>query len=146
MLDRLPGLQIDMPGMVSRKDLAGIFRQSRLFLHLGTGGQGDRGPLEAMACGCQVLIGYPGYHSPHVSSAPAGKVAADPDDFEKVADMIHAMLQADIQEKRIEVARCFLSHFAIDTVLLPRMRRLVSFLKAHPAADRKALVGLKWGC
>lgn len=143
MLRRMGGLDIDMPGMVPRERLGGIYGASSIFLHLGTGGQGDRGPMEAMACGCPVIIGYPKYHSPYVSRAPAGRVA-DPDDFEAIAMMIREMLPAIDHGKRAEVARYFDSHFSIENVLVPRMRRLFALLRSNIAADRSILKDLKW--
>jgi glycosyltransferase involved in cell wall biosynthesis len=50
-------LNIVRPGMVSREELALIYNKSRLFAYLGEAGQGDRGPLEALACGTPLFVG-----------------------------------------------------------------------------------------
>lgn len=49
-------LHVTMPGMVDRCRLADYYRSTRLYLYAGTGGQADRGPLEALACGCPVVV------------------------------------------------------------------------------------------
>lgn len=55
--DVLRVVNVNTPGMVPRQELAKIFAQSKLFVYLSGAGQGDRGPLEAMACGLPLFIG-----------------------------------------------------------------------------------------
>lgn len=51
-----PAMNIYYPGAVSRQQLALLMNQTNIFAHGGTGGQNDRGALEASACGCQVVL------------------------------------------------------------------------------------------
>lgn len=48
--------EIEVPGMLSKPDLALLFSKCKLFLHLGSGGQNDRSILEAAACGVPVVL------------------------------------------------------------------------------------------
>jgi len=59
-----------MPGMLSRSELADRMRETKTFLHFGSG-QGDRSVIEAGACGCKIVIAQPRYHNPAVLQAAA---------------------------------------------------------------------------
>ena len=61
-------LNVELPGMVSRKVICTKMNQSRIFTHLGGGGQGDRSPLEAAQCGCPILIASPHRHADYVTN------------------------------------------------------------------------------
>lgn len=77
------GLDVSVLGEVSKEKLCELFNESKYFVHLGTHGQNDRGPIEAMACGTPLVIGSPRYHSPIIN-----KVAIKPDkinDFDALA-------------------------------------------------------------
>lgn len=50
------GLDVTIPGGVHRKDLNTLYNASKIYVHLGTGGQNDRGCLEAMRVGLPVFI------------------------------------------------------------------------------------------
>lgn len=122
-------LDIELPGMIPRHDMATVYNQSKLFLHLGTGGQGDRGVLEAMSCGCPVMIGYPKRHAPFVYKTDLSYVAADPDHFSTLAHEIHAQLElSDLElsdeEKRMNIFEYHEAQCGIETVILPKMKEL----------------------
>lgn len=53
----LESLNIKHLGMIQRKELAKVINSSKVFCYLGGAGQGDRGPLESMACGTPLFIG-----------------------------------------------------------------------------------------
>lgn len=64
ILDPIFQNEVYSPGMLRKMDLAKVFAESKIFLHLGGGGQGDRSILEAHACGMPVVIKTPKRHSP----------------------------------------------------------------------------------
>lgn len=135
---RSSSLDILLPGMIPRRELAEVFNFSRIFCHLGSGGQGDRGPMEAMRCGCPVVIGFPGYHAPWVREN--GKIAFvpdDPDDYQAIARHVRGWLTQGIDR------RAATDHFdrqaGIENITLPRMKRLFDCLRQIPEADRQAL-------
>lgn len=135
---RINDLDIALPGMLPRAELAKILNRSRLFCHLGSGGQGDRGPMEAMRCGCPVVIGYPGYHAPWVwKNEEISFIPDDPDNYQAIARQIRGRLHAGIDRKAI--AAYFDQQAGIENVTLPRMKRLFDTLRRIPRADRQAL-------
>ena len=134
------GLDIDLPGMVSREDLTEILNKSTVFAHLGSGGQGDRGVLEAMRCGCPVMIGFPRYHAPFTYRSDLSYVAADPDHFETLAHEIHEQIEQATEKKRQQIFQYHESQCGVETVILPRMKRLFSILRKNPKADREVLL------
>jgi len=118
------GLDVELPGMLSRHDMKAVYNQSKLFLHLGSGGQGDRGVLEAMRCGSPVMIGYPKYHAPFTYETDLSYVAADPDLDSTLAHEISEQLELSTEEKRIQVFEYHEAQCGVETVILPRMRQL----------------------
>jgi glycosyltransferase involved in cell wall biosynthesis len=136
---RRHSLDIDLPGMLSREELVKTYNQSKLFVHLGSGGQGDRGVMEAMRCGCPVMIGFPQYHAPFTYRSDLSYIAADPDHFETLAYEIHTQLGQATKEKRRQIFKYHESQCGLETVILPRMKRLFSFFHDHPRADKKTL-------
>jgi len=52
-------LDVAITGMVDRSALNAIYNKTSLYVHLGGGGQNDRGPIEALSCGCNVLLEPP---------------------------------------------------------------------------------------
>lgn len=136
-------LDIDVCGMLSRSDLAAVFNESRLFCHLGSHGQGDRGVMEAMRCGCRVIIGYPRYHAPWAwRNRRVCWVPDYPNDFEWLARGIFRMLEYQ-DVSRQEVFDYHEAQASIENVILPDMRRLFAFFKANPVANDKARAAFK---
>jgi len=60
------GLDVDMPGMISRQDLALLMSQCTVFIYAGESGQNDRGPIEALACGLPISVARMSRHHPLV--------------------------------------------------------------------------------
>lgn len=131
-------LDVETPGFVSRKELNTIYNQSKLFVHLGTGGQNDRGPLEALQCGSSVLIGYPRRHGTIVRFL--GKIARDMDDPMKTAVDIHNALGLCNGVTRMNTAATFEKHSGAENYALPLMKRLFGFFREHPKTDKEALM------
>jgi len=131
-------LEIEFPGMLQRVDMAKIYSRCRLYVHLATAGQNDRGPLEAMRCGTPVLIGFPQYHPPWMGKAPGiSELAKRPNDPVQTAVDIHEMLQRAAEKK--DVFEYHEKVTGIDQVILPSMDRLFTFFRNNPKKDRPAL-------
>jgi len=85
------GLDVEVAGEVTKQDLCRIFNESRFFIHLGTHGQNDRGPIEAMACGTPLNIGSPAYHSPVINELAF--IPNDINNFKEVAIELNRLLR-----------------------------------------------------
>lgn len=121
------GLDITMPGMLPRAELAKVLNESKIFAHLGSSGQGDRGVLEAMRCGCPLIIGFPAYHAPFTyENRDITYVPDDPDWFEMLAIMVRKLLRTATEDKRAEVFKYHEKECGLDTVIIPKMDRLFS--------------------
>lgn len=136
------GLDVEMPGMVPRKDLAKLMNQTALFVHLGSHGQADRGPIEAMACGCPVMLGFPQYHSKWLAEeSKASFICHTPEDPEKVArDLYLALPKA--KNGRIDAFESYVAN-SLQNGALPDMAFLFGGLKACPERDKNYLTVLE---
>ncbi|MBW2598553.1 MAG: glycosyltransferase [Deltaproteobacteria bacterium] len=132
-------LDIELPGMLPREELVRILNGSKVFAHLGSGGQGDRGVMEAMRCGCPVMIGFPRYHAPFTYETDLSYVTADPDHFSTLAYEINEQIEQSTEEKRRRVFEYHEVQCGLEAVILPRMKRLFSFFRNYPQTDKKAL-------
>jgi glycosyltransferase involved in cell wall biosynthesis len=131
-------LDVAMPGYVSRQELNRIYNASKVFVHLGSHGQGDRGPIEAMRCGCLVIIGYPKYHAPWTGEDnPYCRITLCENKY--IAAGYEGWLTINIPVLRWEISNYHKSQAGIDTVILPRMRQLFELFNEHPIADREYL-------
>lgn len=133
------GLDIELPGMLSREELVKLLNTSKVFAHLGSGGQGDRGVMEAMRCGCPVIIGFPMYHAPWTYQSDLSYVAVDPDHFSTLAYEIYEQIGQATKEKRRQVFKYHESQCGVERVILPKMRKLFNVLRENPRADRRVL-------
>jgi hypothetical protein len=77
-------LEIALPGMVDRKELAKIYNKSKYFFYGGSGGQNDRSLLEASACGIEVFFVNKDRHPPYFNKMEKLQIL-DGDDFKKIA-------------------------------------------------------------
>ena len=140
IIDNSADLEIEMPGMLEREDLATVFNQSKIAVFLGTSGQNDRGPLEAMQCGCQLIIGSPKYHSPVVyNNSDIQWVPDHIEDYKGIAGEIHEMLSNYESHKRQEVLDWNSREAHVDTVTIPAMSKIFSFIKENPKPDTRGL-------
>ena len=137
------GLDIDYPGMVDRVTLATIFNRSKMYLHLATCGQNDRGILEAMACGVPSMIGYPKFHPPYmVDNDSLVWLADDADDPTRTGGNIAAMyktVQSLGKDYRITIRQYYLAKNGMREHLLPQFEKLFKYLKENPVMDRPKL-------
>jgi glycosyltransferase involved in cell wall biosynthesis len=130
-------LDVELPGMVPRTALNRIYNASKVFIHLGAHGQGDRGPIEAMRCGCPVWIGYPQYHAPWmISRDGVCSVPSDPENLEAAALDLERLVETYDPAIRKVAREHYEAQAGVETVSLPRMRQLFGLFRQHPEADR----------
>jgi len=119
---------VDMiaPGMVNRHQLRDYMNKSKLFIHIGSGGQNDRGVLEAMRCGVPILISNPKAWSPFVSVRQRiCTVTKDKMDSARVArDMHGAYIQ---NTSRQEVSDYYMANNGIKEVCKPKLEKVFKF-------------------
>ena len=136
----LDKLDIELPGFVSREELRVIYNKSRLFAHLGGGGQNDRGPLEAMRCGTPLLIsnsrrhGYVTWSNPEFFSMITEEVGAM-----GIARLLPSILEKFSKVKREDVFNYFEEVSGVENVLLPQMKTIFGFLRYNPKANEDVL-------
>lgn len=133
-------LNVVVPSMVPRKEVGALLSQSKVFVHVGSSGQGDRGPLEAIRCGCPLIIGFPQYHAPFVyEDSVVTYVSKDASNPKVLAQEIHDWLPQSNEDKRKIVFDYSEVQSGVERVTLPKMKRLFDFIREHPVADRKLL-------
>lgn len=133
-------LNIDLPGMISRQKLSELMNRSKIFIHAGASGQNDRGPLEAMYCGCQTMIASPSHHSPTVWDNPqVSRVIQNSQDPGLLAEQINDFLNQWNPEKRRQAHDHFQEVNGLESVIIPNFVRLFAFFRRHPIRDRDAL-------
>jgi len=125
-------LDITLTGHMPRDDLASYMNRSKVFAHLGSGGQGDRGPLEAMSCGCPIIIGFPKYHAPWTYSHSFCYVPKDTGHYDDIAKHIRFQRQHDRLYFRRKISDYAKKESGIKEVMLPQMKKLFDFIKKHP--------------
>jgi len=131
-------LWVKRPGMVPRASVAKIMRESKLFIHLGGGGQNDRGPLEAMRCGTPVMIRAPHRHAPVVWRCPQNYIA-DTENPDELASIMREALLAYSEDQRRRVFEYYEANASIENVILPEMKRLFNAIRVNPKPDSQAV-------
>jgi glycosyltransferase involved in cell wall biosynthesis len=133
-------LKVALPGMVSRVELRKQYNQAKLYVHLGVGGQNDRGCLEAMACGLPVMLATPDRFAPFVSkNSEFCTVLPNVQNPQVVAQALADFLSRYDEKIHSRVRDYFVKENG-EEVAVSRMTRLFSFLRSHPVADRKAIL------
>lgn len=132
-------LDVHIPGMLPREELNKVLNQSKVFIHAGASGQNDRGPLEAIRCGCSLIIGSPKHHSPYLIYHPYGctPISDNPKD---IAGTIHANIVSYNDNFRCLAIDYHTETHGIESVILPEMGRLFSVIRKHPKSNVQALV------
>ena len=126
-------LDVYSPGTMSREDLAVAMNQTHIFTHLGSHGQGDRGPMEALACGCPVLIGFPRYHAPWITNDDkCSMISKDPNDPDKVAIEMRELLHGSRDSLRCDIASCRFSNAGLTERCIPDLVDLFKVLRLYP--------------
>ena len=97
-------LSVEMPGYVSRKALAGIFNQSKIFAHQCTG-QSDRGPIEAMSTGVPLYaLSNNGCYAPWMVQNKETCLVRSHPDLDVMARDIKYWLLKHTEERRKQVS------------------------------------------
>jgi glycosyltransferase involved in cell wall biosynthesis len=133
---------IVVPGTIERDELAEVYNASRIFMHTGYCGQGDRSVMEAGHSGCYLMVAHPPRHSPYVTSDwVTTTVLDDGHDPAKTADQLHGVLADSIQwwQRRLYISDYFRREGGVKEQSLPMFKRLFTFFKKHPFANREAL-------
>jgi len=129
------GLDIKAAGMLPRPELAKVLNQSKIFVHAGSSGENDRGPLEAMRCGCFLMIANPQYHSPIVYNDSEVCYVVDSTDPKEFAKKIHSYIQWINSTTEENIGRGVSSYYervaGMETIILPEMSKLVQMMKEN---------------
>lgn len=131
-------LVVDLPGMVPRNHVAALMSKSKLFVRLGGGGQNDRGPLEALCCGCPILLETPKRHAPFISLRP-DFIVQNPDNLQALAKQMEDVLRLDSPEVYPSVFQFHEEHSSVENVILPEMRKLFGVMREYPVANVEKL-------
>jgi len=135
------GLDVTITGGVPRKKLCELYNRSKVFIHAGGCGENDRGPIEALRCGCFLIIGNHNYHAPFVYEGPAVVLDVDNTDefvgnlikmFEEVPDL-------DGLEKLREEITNYHTGMAGKETCVANMEAMVEILKSNDVEK-----GIRW--
>lgn len=133
-------VDVELPGMVSRPKLNKIYNRSKFFIHLGGGGQGDRGPLEAMRCGTPVIVGNTTRHSKTIyQNKRISMVIPTNATSEEIARKLYCKIKTYNDRLCKEVSNYFEEVNGIETVILPEMAKLFNIFKEHPRRNMEVL-------
>ncbi|HUV83131.1 MAG TPA: hypothetical protein VMW53_08675 [archaeon] len=140
ILNRYEDLGIELPGMLPRHELAEVLNQSSIGVFLSTSGQNDRGPLEAMQCGCKLVLGSPKYHSPVTyANSKVTFVPEDIDDYKSIAIQLHKMIENYNPKNRHDVLKWNEKNAHADFVTFPMLERMFDMIRANPVPDPEAM-------
>jgi hypothetical protein len=124
------GLQIERSGWISRKDLGIILNQSKIMVHGGASGQNDRGVLEALSCGCKLILSSPQHHAPityqnrEITTVSPPSLTIDP--------LVTAIkLSVDTWNTQIPeyISNYYEDMNGLTSTTIPQMRNLIAFMR-----------------
>lgn len=124
-------LRVAMLGMVPRLEVAKIMNRSKLFVRFGGGGQNDRGPLEALRCGCMLLLETPSRHAPFLSKL-SQMIAEDPNNLQSLAKQIEILLQFSSKEVHKSMFEMHEQKSGVENVIIPAMSKLFGVMREYP--------------
>jgi hypothetical protein len=138
------GLDVAMPGMISRRELALLVSKCTIFVYAGESGQNDRGPIEALCCGTPISVANTSRHHPLVWNHEYCK-PIDWGDIRKAAASVYLFLTE--MEKRdgtavngLLVRDHFDKNMSLE-VISGRMGLLFYRLQETKIGDLKSLYG-----
>ena len=130
---------VEMPGFVDRADLRNLLHKCQYFLHLNNTGQGDRGPMEAGCCGCNLILGATKHHHPYTYAPESHtKLMPEMDDYETIARYVHDNVPA----ARADIAAHFQANSSITGYVVPVFRTLFQIFRENPEPDTHLLRGM----
>jgi glycosyltransferase involved in cell wall biosynthesis len=133
-------LDVRLPGMIERTKVNEIYNISKLFVHMGGGGQNDRGPLEALRCGVPVLISNKRRHHRIVYQNPkASLIAMNSNDPRDIALDINNMLTYWKNNYQETISQYYEENNGVETVILPRFKKLFSVIRENPTPNIEAM-------
>lgn len=136
-------LDVFMPGGVTREQLNILYNMSRFYVHIGTGGQNDRGTLEAMRCGLPVLLSNTKAFAPFTYTDIAFSVilptdASDTFVAQKTKGMLDYCRGATNLHER--TAKFYLQENGMKEVIIPKMSKLFNHIFDIGRPDREAIL------
>lgn len=126
--------EIEMPGMLSKKELAVIFNQSKLYMGIGAGGQNDRGILEAAACGCTVIYSAMHRHTPLLKRLYSYYWPECKSLLNCLRDQLEDSAPLSYREFKHSL---FLYNMGFDPVVIPMLSELFNNLAKEPTFENK---------
>lgn len=132
-------LQVDMTGMLLRQQMIEIYNKSKLFIHVGTSGQNDRGVLEAMCCGTPVMLQHAQFHAPFTYKSKYSFLTSSGDDPERFSVDVNQALSVVNEDWREKVYKDYIFNNGLANVVIPQMERLFSVIKRNKTANRSLL-------
>lgn len=126
-------LAVETPGEVTRERMCEIMNQSKVFVHAGSHGQGDRGLMEAMACGCHIVMGFPSYHAKWISKEeqPFIKIPMNTNNPVSLLRTIQNSRAVFGKIDRKEIAEYYLNNSGLNCSFL-RFKKLLDWFNKHP--------------
>lgn len=130
-------LNVELVSMLPREQLADLMRSTRVFFHAGAGGQNDRGPLEAMACGMYVGVHSPKYHAPAVYKSKNLTFVNAYDEIHIAADQLYDTLL--LRKDRQAIADYFIKECGIN-ICVKDFTELINILIDNPKRNQKEVL------
>lgn len=130
-------LNVELVGMLPREQLADLMRSTRVFFHAGAGGQNDRGPLEAMACGMYVGVHSPKYHAPTVYKNTSLTFISHYDEIYVAADQLYDTIL--LRKDRQAIADYFNAECGLNKCVND-FTKLINILVNQPKRNQKEIL------
>lgn len=136
---------IKLPGFLPRKDVANILNCTKIYIHMGGGGQNDRSVLEAGLCGCHIMLASAKYHPPWIDNDPAIVYTSKQNtDYVGIAKRLHDILPQAVPERKKHIADYFEKKNGMLSSVIPLFKELFSFLRANPKVNVKLMEDIPW--
>ena len=133
-------LNIKITESLTRPELAQVMNESKLFIHLGSHGQGDRGVMEALACGCNIMIGYKEYHAPWIFKNDSFvSVPRNPNNFSVLGQAISVAVLNSTRYEREDIAKFYYDNAGLEKKSFPRFKFLLDFFNEFPIRKENLL-------